>query len=128
MCSLPRKVCTIGAFSCPASATTSSCAPAQPAPQNSVTRSAPLSMPASLSISRFAGRTIGGPVTSQLATAAVAGFRATSPGITTTATPRLATATRMARLQDLRQLIGVGDELDVVAALLEQAPGWVSWK
>ena len=49
-----------------------------------------------------------------------AGCSATSPGITTTDTPRLPTASRMAISSDARHLIGRRDELAIVAALLEK--------
>ena len=48
---------------------------------------------------------------------------ATSPGMTTTATPRLAIATRIARLKICGSWPGIGDKLDVMAAILEQALG-----
>ena len=101
-----------------------SCAPAQPAPQSRVTcvpafssRRQPL-QDRHRSAASPAARARARPATSRRS-----GFSATSPGITTTATPRCATATRIARVQDLRQLAGIGDQLDIVAAFLEQAFG-----
>jgi hypothetical protein len=88
----------MGAFSLRASSTTSAWAPAHPAPQNSVTREAPLRTFASFSISTAPGRKTGAVGTIHSGTSASIFMSATSPGNTTTATPRLATATRMARL------------------------------
>ncbi len=97
MNSLPRSGCTIGAFSRCASATTSACAPAQPAPHSSVTFVPAFSSAASRSSSASVGRTIGCAGTSQAGGFASVGRSATSPGITTTDTPRRATAVRIAR-------------------------------
>ena len=52
--------------------------------------------------------------------ASAAGCSATSPGITTTDTPPLPTASRIAISSTARHLVGAGDELAVMAAFLEQ--------
>ncbi len=61
-----------------------------------VTRLESLSSAASAASSPSAGRTTGGFGMSQLAAFKSVFFKAMSPGITPTATPRSATATRMA--------------------------------
>ena len=89
----------MGLFSVSASVIKLAWAPAQPRPQNSVTRLPLLSRLASASISASAGRTIGAagskPAFAEMPRLG-AGLSPTSPGITTTATPRLPTAARMA--------------------------------
>ena len=55
--------------------------------------------------------------------ASIAGWSATSPGITMTETPRLPTASRIAISSAARHLLRGGDELAIVAALFEQRLG-----
>src|SRR5580658_3379380 len=95
--SFPRSVCTRGAPNLCASATTESCAPAQPAPARIVTFFAPRRSSTiretcpSLGVIRGRGSE---KVTPE--GASVAARRETSPGIATTATPCRATAVRIA--------------------------------
>ena len=98
MCSLPRSVCTMGAWSAPAMAMSSACAPAQPAPARMVTFF-PLSSRAASWASRGpAGRTSGCSSGGASTNGCVSGASrsATSPGKEMTETPRFATALRMA--------------------------------
>ena len=97
MCSLPRSACTIGACSFAASAITSSCAPATPAPARIVTFFAPFRMDAAASSPEASGVTVDrvGRI-GAVARRSGASAKNTSPGTTTTATPRFSTAVRMA--------------------------------
>src|SRR5262245_20970310 len=117
-CSLPRSGWTIGAFRSLASAVTSACAPAQPAPQRSVTAPASLSSDANRSRSRSLGRSRG------LGGASQAGGVASSDASATSQErrPRRHRSGR-SRCKDLRQLLGARHQLDVVAAFREQALG-----
>jgi hypothetical protein len=94
--SLPRSEWMTGAPSVLASSTTSAWAPAHPAPHIMATLLSALSSAASASRSPSAGRTTGGLGAIQAGALTSVGFSAMSPGITTTATPRLAVAIRIA--------------------------------
>lgn len=87
----------MGDFSFCASAMISAWAPAQPAPHNSATRAELFSRVAKASTSCVLGSSNGLLGNSHCGTTASRGCSATSPEMTTTATPFLATATRMAR-------------------------------
>jgi len=98
-CSLPRSACTIGESRRAPRARSASRAPAQPEPHSTVTRSASFSRPESCSSDPREGTTAGAGSASVPAAGSGrsgAGCRATSPGSTTTETPRLATASRIA--------------------------------
>ena len=87
----------IGAFSRAASSTTSSCSPAHPAPHIKATFFEEFRISTSLATSDASGITFGIFGVSHAGTTALVCFRATSPGMTTTATPFLPTATLIAR-------------------------------
>src|SRR5262245_37537426 len=99
-CSLPRIACTIGALRRSPTAMSSSWAPWHPEPHRMVTRmSSPLSSAARRSRSACRGVTTGACGSSPSALGlgpSIAGCKATSPGMTTTDTPRLPTASRIA--------------------------------
>ena len=96
-CSLPRIACTMGALSLAAKATTASWAPAQPAPQRSVVLSPLSRRSAKSSMSASAAHTRGNRDTGLgVEATGPASYRAISPEMTMTATPCLATASRIA--------------------------------
>ena len=121
MCSLPRNACTIGAFSLRASSMTSACAPAQPAPQNSVTRDAWLRRSASCSTSRRARPQHGRGGHDPFGDLGVDVHQRDVAGHDDDRDAALGDRDPDGALENLRQLLRIGDELDVVAAFLEQA-------
>lgn len=96
MCSLPRIAWTIGAASVSARAITSACAPAVPAPARIVTLLQSLSSCAARSSSCSDGTTRGRVYCTVLISVETASCSATSPGITSTATPCRLTASCIA--------------------------------
>ncbi len=88
----------------------SACAPAQPAPHSKVTLPAACSIAASRSTSRTGGATVGGSSGIAVPDAAGASARNTSPGMTTTETPRRITASRMAmsRVRPTWEVVATG--------------------
>ena len=97
ICSLPRSAWVMGACKAPASISNSSCAPAQPAPPRIAIRLEPFRMSAACCKPFFEGMISESFSHSPMPLASQSQcFVAMLPGITNTATPRFATAVRMA--------------------------------
>ena len=128
MCSLPRKAWTIGAWSAAASETTASWAPAVPAPARMVTRLAPLSSVAAASSSLSSGRTTGSDGATKRGVSPSISSSETSPGNTSTATPRCPMAVRIARCSRAGICFGLVTISQKWLHSRNSSVGCVSWK